>query len=127
MAKITHSELAPAEKVVYTLANEQFELTAKGTYESDDPVVLANAETHPWLAVEYPEVAPEDAPDEAVQIIGLAVEAGQDQKETLFEGRTPVTLSADDAAPEAVDEEGEATEPPPPPSDPEPDYEEKFE
>jgi hypothetical protein len=126
MAKITHSELAPAEKVVYTLANEQFELTAKGTYESDDPIVLSNAEAHPWLSVEYPEVAPEDVADADVHVVGLAVEAGQDQKKVLFEDKTPVTLAADEAAPEFIDDAGEEAEAPPPPPDPEPEYEESL-
>ena len=127
MAKITHSELAPAEKVVYTLANEQFELTAKGTHESDDPIVLSNAEAHPWLSVEHPEVAPDEVADDDVRVVGLAVEAGQDQKEALFDDGTPVTLAADDAAPDFVDDEGkEADAPPAPDLDPEPEYEEHI-
>ena len=127
MAKITHSELAPAEKIVYTLANEQFELTAKGTYETDDPTVIGNAEAHPWLSVEYDAVAPEEVADDDVRVVGLAVEAGQDQKEALFDDGTPVTLAADDAAPDFVDEEGDEAEAPPAPDpDPEPEYEEHI-
>lgn len=127
MAKITHSELAPAEKIVYTLANEQFELTAKGTYDTDDAIVLGNAEAHPWLSVEYPEVAPDEVADDDVRVVGLAVESGQDQKESLFADGTPVTLAADDDAPDFVDEEGdEADEPPAPAPDPDPEYEEHI-
>jgi hypothetical protein len=126
MAKITHSELAPAEKVVYTLANEQFELTAKGTHETDDPIVISNAIAHPWLEVEHDAVEADEVADDAARVVGLAVEAGQDQKEALYDDGTPVTLAADDEAPDFVDEEGEeADEPPTPDLDPEPEYDEE--
>lgn len=126
MAKITHSELAPAEKVVYTLANEQFELTAKGSYESDDPIVLSNAEVHPWLSVEYPEVAPDEIADDDVRPVGTAIEAGQDQKEVLFADETPVTLAADKKAPDFIDDEGEPAEAPPVIVDDEPEYDKEI-
>lgn len=58
MAKITHSDLAPDEVVHYDLAGVEFELggSGKGSYETDDRVVLGSAEIHPWLSVEYPKV-----------------------------------------------------------------------
>ncbi len=133
MAKITQGELAPAEKVVYTLANEQFELTAKGSYETDDPIVISNAIAHPWLDVEFDEVAPEEVDADAdVRVVGLAVEAGQDQKDALYADGTPVTLAADDAAPDFVNAEGDAVsekDAPPAVSEPvvsEPDFEESI-
>jgi hypothetical protein len=53
MAKIVASDAAPEGKFRISLANEEID---KLPYESDDAVVLANAEAHPWLAVERPEV-----------------------------------------------------------------------
>ena len=53
MAKIVASDEAPKGKFRFSLANEEIE---KLPYETDDRAVLANAEAHPWLAVEYPEV-----------------------------------------------------------------------
>lgn len=53
MAKIVHSEAAPAEAVRYSLAGAEFELGGSGkqSYETLDPVVLGNAVAHPWLDV----------------------------------------------------------------------------
>lgn len=58
MAKITHSDLAPDEVVHYDLAGVEFELggSGKGSYETTDRTVIASAEVHPWLSVEYPKV-----------------------------------------------------------------------
>lgn len=57
MAKIVHSEAAPSEAVHYSFAGVEFDLGGrKKGYDSDDPTVLANAESHPWLRVERPEV-----------------------------------------------------------------------
>lgn len=58
MAKITHSDLAPDEVVHYDLAGVEFELggSGKGSYETTDRTVIASAEIHPWLSVEYPKV-----------------------------------------------------------------------
>lgn len=56
MAKIVHSEAAPAEAVHYSFAGVEFDLSGKKSYESDDPIVLANAAAHPWLSVQYPAV-----------------------------------------------------------------------
>jgi hypothetical protein len=53
MAKIVHSDAAPSEKVRYSFAGVDFELGGKSSsFESNDPEVLGNAETHPWLTVE---------------------------------------------------------------------------
>jgi len=131
MAKITASELHPAETVIHTLANEQFKLTAKGTYETDDALVISNAEAHPWLAVEYDAVEPEEADaDTDVKPVGVAIDAGENQNEVLYADKIPVTLAADKEAPDYIDEGGEPAEAPA--VDPvevaeaTPDYEEKF-
>jgi hypothetical protein len=50
MAKIVASDEAPKGKVRFSLANEEIE---KLPYKTDDREVLANAEAHPWLSVEY--------------------------------------------------------------------------
>lgn len=72
MATVVPSDLAPAEDLLYILGGVDFELGVGGSYETDDRDVLANAEVHPWLKVEYDEseapitrfrpgtVAPED-------------------------------------------------------------------
>lgn len=49
MAKIVASDEAPKGKFRFSLANEEIE---KLPYKTDDAVVLANAEAHPWLTVE---------------------------------------------------------------------------
>lgn len=57
MAKIVHSEAAPSEAVHYSFAGVEFDLGGRRKgFESDDPAVLANAEAHPWLSVQRPEV-----------------------------------------------------------------------
>jgi hypothetical protein len=55
MAKISHSDLAPDEAVHYDLAGVEFDLGGSGgsSFETDDRTVLANAQIHPWLTVEY--------------------------------------------------------------------------
>jgi len=131
MAKISPSELHPAETIVHTLANEQFKLTAKGTYETDDPIVISNAEVHPWLNVEYDAVEPDEVDaDTDVKPVGTAIDAGENQNEVLYADKVPVTLAADKEAPDYVDDEGEPADAPA--ADPvevaeaTPDYEEKF-
>lgn len=80
MARIVLSDLAPTgESLHFSLANTDFDIggSGKGTkksYDTSDRAVLANAEVHPWLSVEYDEaeqvggefldnqVAPEDDP-----------------------------------------------------------------
>jgi uncharacterized phosphosugar-binding protein len=52
MPKIVLSDDAPKGDLRFSLANAEIE---KLPYETDDAVVVANAEAHPWLAVEYPE------------------------------------------------------------------------
>jgi hypothetical protein len=57
MAKIVHSAAAPAEPVRYSLGNAEFELSGRTkSYETNDPTVLANAESHPWLEVQRDKV-----------------------------------------------------------------------
>lgn len=58
MAKIVHSDAAPSEAVHYSFAGIEFDLGGrKKTFETDDDIVLSNAETHPWLKVEREVVA----------------------------------------------------------------------
>lgn len=54
MATIRPNDHAPSDEVTYTLPGATFELAPGGSYESDDRVVLSDAEAHPWLEVEYP-------------------------------------------------------------------------
>lgn len=60
MATIKPNENAPAQEVKYLLANEELVLASGGTHDSDDPVLLAAADAHPWLEVEYPAIEAED-------------------------------------------------------------------
>ena len=48
MAKIVLNDVAPKDQKSFSLANANFEVP----YETTDPVVLANARSHPWLEVE---------------------------------------------------------------------------
>lgn len=55
MAKIVLSDDAPNEAVHFSLAQVEFDLggkSDKGAFETSDPVVLADADAHPWLKVE---------------------------------------------------------------------------
>lgn len=59
MAKIAHSDLAPAEAVHYVFGHVSFDIGGrKKNYETEDREVLAAADAHPWLTVTYdvPEV-----------------------------------------------------------------------
>lgn len=127
MAKIVHSEQAPAEAVHYTFAGVEFDISGKGSYETTDPVVIGAAEAHPWLTVKrdpeeliqgaYREqVAPEDDPLSAVTskandpeaaaaaqaeadaVQPVALDAGQTQTEVVETGGVAETLAADDAS-----------------------------
>jgi len=58
MAKIVPSDLAPAEAVHYSLGAVEFDLGGKSdakSFETTDRAALSNAESHPWLTVEYDE------------------------------------------------------------------------
>lgn len=56
MATIRTNDHAPDEAAKYILPLETFELGPGGSYETDNRNTLSNAEVHPWLEVEYPEV-----------------------------------------------------------------------
>lgn len=68
MAKILHSDVAPAGSVHYTFAAlpEGFDLSGKtASHETTDSALIAEALIHPWLRVEYPKeqlVAPDEKP-----------------------------------------------------------------
>lgn len=102
MATISHSDLAPSEKVHYSLAGGEFDLTAKGSYETDDELLISNAQAHPWLKVDFPAPADDDSGDEvAVEFPRTNIDAGLDQKVAEWEGEggavpTATTLAADD-------------------------------
>lgn len=53
MATIRPNDNAPAEAVKYIFPTATFDLDVDGSYETTDRDVLAQAEAHPWLAVEY--------------------------------------------------------------------------
>lgn len=86
MATISHSDLAPAEEVHYSVAGAEFDLTAEGTYETDNAEVIANARAHPWLEVEVAEVASDDTVYAEVRLPATAIDAGLNQKEPEYEG-----------------------------------------
>jgi hypothetical protein len=130
MATIKTSDLAPKEKIKFSLVNDTFDLTPSGTYETNDPAVLANALMHPWLVVDYGKQAAEDPGDlhdsvpydkdvlsaatseafdpKAIErdrrtkedLPLLAVDAGLDQNEPETVGEVAVTLAADDTTPD---------------------------
>jgi hypothetical protein len=53
MAKIVHSDAAPAEAVHYSFAGVEFDLGGSNkAFETDDPSVISNARVNPWLSVE---------------------------------------------------------------------------
>jgi hypothetical protein len=104
MATISHNDLAPAEAVHYSLAGAEFDLEGSDTFETDDHEVIRNAVAHPWLQIEYAEVAPGDEPVQpvVVEFPQTAVQAGLPQTEQHFTGEdadVPVaeTIAADDA------------------------------
>jgi hypothetical protein len=71
MATIVPNDSAPADLSTVSLANEVLDLSG-GSVESEDREVLAAAEVHPWLAVEYPEVEANEA--EAVRVESVRYE-----------------------------------------------------
>lgn len=104
MATITSSDLAPAEKVHYSLGGVEFDLEgSKGSYETDDIEVVRNARTHPWLKVEdAAPAAPADQPVAAVDFPRTAIDAALPQTEEHFVGDnaaipTAETVAADNA------------------------------
>lgn len=56
MATIRPNDNAPSGEVKYIFPTETIDLDSGGTHETDSRAVLAAAEAHPWLTVEYPEV-----------------------------------------------------------------------
>lgn len=119
MATIRPNENAPAEDVNYILPTETFELGADGSFESDDPAVLAAALAHPWLAVEYSEqesvvyeaprksIAPEDDPYSGYHSIvndPEAVREVEEAKVASFDNRLAVEAGLDQKEP--VEEAG---------------------
>ncbi len=106
MAKITHSDAAPAEKVHYTFSGAEFDISGKGSFETDSPDVLLDAEVHPWLVVTYPkvelvqgayaeQVLPQDDPMSAENYDGNdpdVARAAEEAKRADFEN--PVAIEA---------------------------------
>ena len=104
MAKIVLSDDAPQGDLRFSLANVEIESLP---FETNDSVILANAEAHPWLAVEYPEVkelselvgelqiAPEDDALSAQNSIANDPDAVRAELERRREGDSaPVALDA---------------------------------
>lgn len=123
MAKIVHSEAAPSEAVHYTFAGVEFDLGGrKKAYESNDATVLANAEAHPWLAVEREEVevvqgayVEQLAPkDDHLSAVGAAInpndpaEARKAEAAKRGEDIEPVAIDAGEAQTEVVETDGVA-------------------
>lgn len=53
MAKIVHSEAAPAGEVSYSLGIAEFKLGGKNpSFSTSDYTVISDALVHPWLSVE---------------------------------------------------------------------------
>lgn len=55
MATIRPNDNALAQDAEYNLPGAKFTLGPGDSYETDDRAVLSDAETHPFLIVEYPE------------------------------------------------------------------------
>lgn len=74
MANIVPSDLHPDEEVRYGLGGyKAFKLAPGGSHSTDDREAIAQAQTHPWLAVEY------DETEEAVAVFRpLSVEPKDD-------------------------------------------------
>lgn len=128
MAKIVHSDAAPAEAVHYTFAAGEFDLSGKKAYTTKDVSLIAEAKVHPWLDVKIDEadivvgsytqlVKPEDDPLSAVNSIAndpdaarkaqadkaadfnpVALDAGEIQTEVVETGGVAETLAADDTS-----------------------------
>lgn len=109
MAKILHSDAAPAEPVHYSFSAGSFDLGgSKKSYETDDAGLLAAAETHPWLTVEYgkdvllqgayvDQLRPEDDALSAVNSIANDPEAvKKEMAARVEEAADPVALDADE-------------------------------
>lgn len=79
MSKITKAAGAPEGEIKFSYALASFSVSDDTSYETDDFVVLAEAESEPWLEVEYSAVkvespaAPEAASDQAVSPEGEPV------------------------------------------------------
>lgn len=127
MAKILHSAYAPTGKLTYRLGQSGFELEGDGVYETNDRALLASADEHPWLKVEYerspiledhsvdPHVpykddvlaavnshafdvqAAEQLIVEAVEIRPVAIDADLKQTKNKHVGEVAVTISAAEA------------------------------
>lgn len=68
MATIKLSDSAPDEAVHFSFVGAEFDLEGSGTYETDSPEAIDNAQAHPWLTVEVDHAGdadprPEDAED----------------------------------------------------------------
>lgn len=104
MAKIVLSADAPDDAKTFSLGNDVIDVPT----ESTDPVLLANATSHPWLEVEAPADAPEpryretgvdptkdplsaENPDSRLPFDADAIKAVEDAKLTELE---PVALDA---------------------------------
>lgn len=100
MAKIVHSDLAPAEVVHYSLAGAEFDLGGrKKAFETDDREVISDARVHPWLSVEADASnapAADDAPVEETQPV--AIDAGLDQTKSVTTDEVAETLAADETS-----------------------------
>lgn len=107
MAKIVHSDGAPNEAVHYSLAGYEFDLGGDAdAYDTTDSLVIANAQVHPWLRVEFePEeviggevlqtLAPED--DVLSRVNSIANDPDAIREVELAKGRMLLNRTAIDA------------------------------
>lgn len=56
MANLTLSDNAPQEAITFTLGQATVELSPGKSVETEDQVLIVNAQDHPWLDVEIPAV-----------------------------------------------------------------------
>ena len=99
MAKIVSSNLAPAEKVHYAFGGASFDLDEKGSFVTDDPALLAEAQVHPWLSVEY---------DKAEVVSGTFVERLDPKTDPLSNQHPDFKLAFDPKAVKAALVEADA-------------------
>lgn len=115
MAKIVHSDTAPAETVHYSFAGGEFDLGGRSKrFETDDAGLIAGAEAHPWLTVEYDVVEPiqgayreqllpeEDAMSAVNSIANDPEEARKAEQAKMEQTDNPVAVDAGETQTEVV-------------------------
>jgi hypothetical protein len=117
MARIEASDLAPEGTFKVSFAQGEYEVP----FESDDPTVVANALSHPWLTVEaeareveqdnpfYEPYLPENEALSSFNSVANdpeEVQAALDEREVMLTSRVAIDAGLDQGEPEFVGPEG---------------------